>query len=109
MRRRFLNQMRFDMRMRVSHGATMHEINDSPPRIDLVAIVFCAIIGLIVYAGTLARIDFFSSLPFFGRVDASTCERAGWGISRWGNPTRSASPTTLPCRGGIRSAQARPS
>jgi hypothetical protein len=47
-----LNQLRFDRGCRAPHNSAMHEINESPaPNAGLVAAVFCAIIGLIAYAG----------------------------------------------------------
>jgi hypothetical protein len=36
------------------HSPPMHELNDTP-RADLVAAVFCAIIGLITYAGFMVH------------------------------------------------------
>jgi hypothetical protein len=45
-----LNQWRFDRRFRARHGRAMHEINETPRNV-LVAALFCAIIGIIVYAG----------------------------------------------------------
>jgi hypothetical protein len=47
-----LNQLRFDRGCRAPHNSAMHEINETPtPNAGLVAAVFCAIIGLIAYAG----------------------------------------------------------
>jgi hypothetical protein len=47
-----LNQLRFDRDGRAPHNSAMREINETPtPNAGLVAAVFCAIIGLIAYAG----------------------------------------------------------
>jgi len=60
------------------------------PRIDLVAIVFCAIIASSSYAGTLARIDFFSIPPRLGEGGRDALASGRVGIFSVGNPTRSA-------------------
>jgi hypothetical protein len=49
-----LIQLRFDTRLSAPHSQPMDEINQNP-RTVLIAAVFCAIIGLIAYAGSFHR------------------------------------------------------
>ena len=48
--RAFLNQLRFDRGCHARHGRAMLETTETPRNV-LVAALFCAIIGIIVYAG----------------------------------------------------------
>jgi hypothetical protein len=45
-----LNRLRFERGVRARHGRAMHETHDKPNG-GLIAALFCAIIGMIVYAG----------------------------------------------------------
>ena len=48
--RAFLNQLRFDRRFAAPHSRAMPETRETPRKV-LVTALFCAIIGIITYAG----------------------------------------------------------